>query len=130
MSVIYNTSIHSDISEFPTEKRYDSSTKVSELKKKLELITGANHASMKVTLFIGEEEICTLDNDEETLGHYATLNNNHSSSIKLVVKDELSSNPLDGDVPKYTISEEKYTERKNNVRNFIKELREKRVSRE
>lgn len=128
MSTVYNVSIHSDISEFPTEKRYDSNIKISELKKKLELITGANHSTMKVSLIVGDKDIGSMDDNDQTLGYYAGKSDTQEQSLKLVVKDEQVTDLLNGDVPKYTISEEKYLERKNTARSFIKELREKRLS--
>lgn len=128
-STVINVSINSDVSEFPTEKRYDVNTKILELKKKLELITGANHATMKVTLFIDDKEIGALSKNEETLGHYVGNVTGKDSTIKLVVKDEEPSLvSTGGDTPKFIISEEKYAQRPNNARNFIKEMREKRMS--
>lgn len=127
-SSVFTVSIHSDISEFPTEKRYDRNIKISELKKKLELITGANHASMKIFLSIGDKEIGELSNADETLAYYVGSEQlGKDSTLKLAVKDDQPSDLLSGDVPKYTISEEKYKERPN-VRDFIKELKEKRNS--
>lgn len=128
-SSVVSVSIHSDASEFPTEKRYDSSINILELKKKLELITGATHTSMKVTLIVDDKEIGVLSKNEETLGHYLGEHLGKGGSIKLVVKDEHPSLILQGgDAPKFVISEDKYLQRPNNARNFIKEMREKRMS--
>lgn len=130
-SNVVNVSIHSDLAEFPSERRYDPQINILELKKKLELITGANHTSMKVTLFIDEKEIGELGNDEETLAHYlGTDQVDKDKTVKLIVKDENPSLILtqEGDAPKYVISEDKYLQRPNNARNFIKEMREKRMS--
>ena len=121
--------IHSDSSEFPTEKRFDPSIKVSELKKKLELITGATHTSMKVTLSVDDKEVGLMSNEEETFAHYLGDQLKKDSSVKLVVKDEHPSQiSQGGDAPKFVISEDKYLQRPNNARNFIKEMREKRLS--
>lgn len=130
MTSIINVSIHSDLSEFPTEKRYSSDTKVSELKKKLELITGANHTSMKIMAAFTDTQQIELANDEETLAHYVGEHAKEGTTINLIVKDDRATDPLSGDVPKYTIDDAKYLERKDNARNFIKELREKRLSSE
>lgn len=124
MTSVINVSIHSEISEFPTEKRYDPSIKISELKKKLELITGANHKSMKITMTVDDKQAVELSNDDETLAFYLG-ETSKDSNVKLQVKDDQPSSFLEGDVPKYTISEEKYKERPNNVREFIKQTREK-----
>lgn len=125
MASVVNVTIHSEISEFPTEKRYDRSIKISDLKKKLELITGANHKSMKITMSLGEKDKIELSNDDETLAFYLGTELSKDSDVKIYVKDEQPSLLLEGDVPKYTISEEKYKERSNNVREFIKQTREK-----
>jgi len=121
-------SIESDLNQFPTERRFDPQTKILELKKKLELITGANHTSMKVILYVDDKEVTELANDAETLAHF--LGEQGSKNVKLVVKDENPSLILtqEGDAPKYVISEDKYLQRPNNARNFIKEMREKRMS--
>lgn len=128
MASVLKVTIYSEISEFPTEKRYDPSIKISELKKKLELITGANHQTMKISMSIDDKEIGQLDKDDETLAYYVGEQVGQDSTLKLVVKDEQPSDLLSGDVPKYTISEAKYLERQNNVRDFIKQTREKQTS--
>lgn len=127
MASVFNVTIHSDFSEFPVDKRYDASIKISELKKKLELITGANHTTMKIFLSVGDKDIGELSNNDETLVSYAGDQVGKESVLKLVVKDEQSSNVLEGDVPKYSIADEKYLERENNARNFIKEMRAKQT---
>lgn len=128
MASVLRVSIHSDLSEFPTEKRYDPNVKISELKKKLELITGYNHVTMKVFLSINEKEIGELDDHDKTLVQYVGESMSSDEVLKLVVKDEQKPDVFDSNIPKYTISEEKYQERPNNVRNFIKEVREKQLS--
>lgn len=125
MASVLNVTISSNISEYPIERRFDPSIKISELRKKLELITGANHKSMKISLTVDDKQIGQLDNVDETLSYYVSEQVGKDSIIKLDVKDDHPVDLLSGDVPKYTISEEKYQERPDNVRNFIKELREK-----
>lgn len=126
MATVVTVSIQSETSEFPTEKRYDPNIKVSELKKKLELITGANHTSMKVTLVLDDKEVGVLENNDETLAHY--LGEHVNKAIKLLVKDHQPSLILQsGETTKFIISEEKYLQRPDNARSFIKEMK-KRVS--
>lgn len=128
-SSVVTVSIHSDASEFPTEKRYDAGINILELKKKLELITGASYTSMKVTILIDDKEVGVLTKNENTLADYLGEHLGKGVSVKLVVKDEHSSLILQGgDTPKFVISEDKYLQRPNNARNFIKEMREKRMS--
>lgn len=125
MATVLNVIISSNLSEFPTEKRFDPNIKVAELKKKLELITGANHKSMKLSMTVDDKQVGQLENDDETLSKYVGETVSKDSTIKIDVKDEQPIDLMGGDVPKYTISDEKYQERPNNVRNFIKEMREK-----
>uniref|UniRef100_A0A6G1S591 Tubulin-folding cofactor B n=1 Tax=Aceria tosichella TaxID=561515 RepID=A0A6G1S591_9ACAR len=128
-SGVVSVTIQSDSSEFPTEKRFDPNIKVSELKKKLELITGATHTSMKLTLSVDDKEVGLMSNDDETFAHYLGDQLKKDSSVKLLVKDEQPSLILQGgEAPKFVISEDKYLQRPNNARNFIKEMREKRLS--
>lgn len=126
MAAVLNVVIYSDLSEFPTEKRYDPNIKVSELKKKLELITGANHSSMKIKASIENEQLGELDNNDKTLADYVGAKLNHElPTVKLVVEDDQAKELLSGDVPKYNISEEKYQEREDSARKFIRETRER-----
>lgn len=128
MAGVVTVSIHSDTSEFPTEKRYDPNIQILELKKKLELITGADHTSMKITMFLDDKEVGPLENNDQSLAHYLGEQANKDAAIKLVVKDEQPSLILQGgDTPKFVISEDKYLQRPDNARNFIKEMK-KRMS--
>lgn len=90
-STIVNVIIQSDSNESSIEERFDSTLKVSELKKKLELITSATQTGMKVTLFVDDNEVGLLSNDDETLAHYLGDQLNEESSVKLFVKDEKPS---------------------------------------
>lgn len=124
-----NVTIHSNTSEFPTEKRYDVNIKIAELKKKLELITGANHATMKLSLTVDDKDLGFMSKDDETLAHYLGEHACKDANVKLNVEDEHPSLiNVGGDTPKFVIAEEKYLQRPNNARNFIKEMREKRMS--
>ena len=123
---VVTVSIQSDFNEFPAEKRYDPNINILELKKKLELITGAIHTSMIVTLYKDDKEIGTLANNNETLAHYLGEASQSGSVLKLVVKDQQPSLiPKEGDVPKFVLGEEEYSKRSDTARNFIKELRQK-----
>lgn len=128
MASVVNVSIHSKLSEFPTEKRYDPNIKICELKEKLELVTGANHKTMKITMTVEDKPEIELSNNAETLAHYIGCEVSKDTVLKLNVQDDHAGDLLEGDVPKYTISEEKYLERPNNVREFIKQTREKQQS--
>lgn len=122
-----NVSIHSNLSEFQSEKRFPPEIKINELKEKLELITGANHKTMSIELSLDDKPVVTLDDDDQTLVHYVGSIPSKETLVKLFVKDESSKDLLSGDVPKLTISEEKYASRPDNVRNFIKEMKNKQI---
>lgn len=128
MASVLTVSINSNLSEYPTEKRYDKNIIISELKKKLELITGANHLTMKIHLQLDDKQSVELSNDSETLGHYVDQLDCKDVILKLIVNDDQNSNILSGDTPKYTIPEEKYQSRSDTARNFIKQVREKQSS--
>lgn len=80
-------------------RRFDLHTKVSDLKSKLEMITGIPASSQKITLYNTAEDadssrgdIVTLDEDERAIGFYS-LRNGH------VLKVSLLRWSLDLDVP-------------------------------
>lgn len=125
MSIV-NAEIFSELSEFPVERRFDLNIEIAKLKEKLEPITGANHKTMVVNLSMAGKDIAVLEDPSKKLSDYLKdVNLNERIEIKLHVKDEQSKDLLSGDVPKYTISEEKYAERNNSARHFIKELKKK-----
>lgn len=125
MANYISVSIHSQVSDVPTEKRYPSEIKINDLKEKLELITGANHKTMTVELSIDDKPAVALEDDERTLVHYVGQVPPKETHVKLIVKDDSSMDLLAGDVPHATISEENYVKRPN-ARDFIKQLREKK----
>lgn len=127
MASYFNVSIYSALSEFPTEKRFPKEIKIKELKEKLELITGADHKTMTIELSIEDKPAVNPDDNEQTLAHYIGEISSTDTTVKLVVKDDSVKDLLAGDVPKVTISEEKYASRPDNVRNFIKEMKEKQA---
>lgn len=131
MAEYISVSIHCDqTQDLPPVKRYPAEIKIRDLKDKLELFTGANRETMNVEIYIDNEPAVTLENDEETLVHYVGRVPPRETTVRLVVHDESSRDLLSGDVPKMTISEEKYANRPNNFRKFMKEVREKRTEKD
>ena len=56
-----NVSITSNITSFTSEKRFDKSITVTELRSKLELICGASAGAMTITVFDKDDKnVCTL----------------------------------------------------------------------
>merc|ERR1711892_1553687 len=66
-----NVNITSNITSFTSEKRFDKALTVSDLKSKLEMITGGSALAMKITVFDKDDKvICNLDNDNSLFGSY------------------------------------------------------------
>ena len=60
-----NVSITSNITSFTSEKRFDKSITVTELRSKLELICGASAGAMTITVFDKDDKnVCTLQVSE------------------------------------------------------------------
>ena len=61
--------ITSNITSFTSEKKFDKSLTIADLKSKLELITGGNSGSMNITAFTKEDKlICELSDPNAMLG--------------------------------------------------------------
>lgn len=126
MTTLVSAEIVTNDSEFPVERRFDVNQEIGKLKEKLEPITGANHQTMTVSLSVGGEEIGELKDSSKTLAEYLGEKLSiEKLKIKLTIKDDQSTSLFEGDVPKYEISEENYSQRSNNARNFINEMKKK-----
>ncbi|KAJ3317563.1 hypothetical protein HDU76_001129, partial [Blyttiomyces sp. JEL0837] len=54
-----------------SERRFDRGITIASLKERLEPITGAAVASMKITLYNAKDEVvCQIDDDSKMLGYY------------------------------------------------------------
>ncbi|CAH1996907.1 unnamed protein product [Acanthoscelides obtectus] len=99
------------------EKRFPKDLTISDLKVKLELITGGNCNTMKLEAYTEENKfVCHLDNDKALLGSYPLEN-----GMRLHVIDQFQiRNELDfADVPKYELSQEEYDSKSDSVRAFL-----------
>ena len=69
--VMYNVFISSNITSFTSEKKFDKSLTIADLKSKLELITGGNSGNMRITAFTKEDKlICELSDPHALLGSF------------------------------------------------------------
>lgn len=68
---LVNVFISSNCNSFTSEKKFAKDLYVSQLKGKLELITGASSLSMKLTVYDkNDKKVCDIDNDDALLGSY------------------------------------------------------------
>ena len=66
-----NVFISSNITSFTSEKKFDKSLTIADLKSKLELITGGNSGSMDITAFTKEDKlICEISDPNAMLGSF------------------------------------------------------------
>ncbi|KAK7488664.1 hypothetical protein BaRGS_00020117 [Batillaria attramentaria] len=112
-----NVTVTSNINSFGTEKHFPKDLTIAALKGKLELVTGASAATMKLSVLDKDNKfICNLDNDESLLGSYPV-----DSGMKIHVEDkQLSAGEFSdvSKVEKYEIPEEEYSKRTDSVRAF------------
>jgi tubulin-folding cofactor B len=99
------------------EKRFPKDLAISDLKAKLELITGGNCHTMQIEAYDkNNKHICTLADNDALLGSYPI-----DDGMRLHVVDKFSiRNELDfGNVPKFECSEEEYSKKSDSVRAFL-----------
>jgi len=115
-----NVFITSNCKSFSSEKKFGKDLTLSELRGKLELITGASALSMKIAAFDKHgEKICDLDGDEGAmLGSFpldngVTIHAEDASRRKGEFEDTAA-------VEKFELSKEEYGKRENTVQSFLK----------
>lgn len=95
------------------EKKFDKKLTISELKSRLEILTGGNKNTMKLELYSGSKLICKIDNDEALLGSFPIENN-----MRLHVIDNIIS--FDANIEKFELTNTQYESRQDSVRSFLK----------
>ncbi|CAG9815288.1 unnamed protein product [Phaedon cochleariae] len=99
------------------EKRFPKDLIISDLKVKLEMITGGSCSTMKIQAFNKNDQlICDLDKDETLLGSYPL-----EDGMRLHVIDQFQlRSDLDlSNVPKYEITDDEYSKKSDSVRSFL-----------
>ena len=82
-----NVFISSNITSFTSEKRFDKSLTVADLKSKMELITGGTAGGMKITAFDKDDKfICDLSDANALLGSFPL-----DDGVRLHVEDNSKS---------------------------------------
>lgn len=114
---IVTLSVTSSMNSFGSERRFQKDMTLSELKGKLELLTGATAANMKLELYNKENKlVCKMDNDSAMLGSFPVDDGMRlhviDSSVKLGEFEDVSK------VEKFEISKEDYEKRTDSVRAF------------
>ncbi|XP_066245393.1 tubulin-folding cofactor B-like [Euwallacea similis] len=99
------------------EKRFPKDITVSDLKAKLELITGGNCQTMKIETYNKDNKfITTLSDNNQLVGFYPL-----DDGMRLHVIDDFHL-PTEFDsenVPKFELSKEDYSKRGNTVKDFL-----------
>ncbi|RZC36572.1 tubulin-folding cofactor B [Asbolus verrucosus] len=99
------------------EKRFPKDLTISDLKGKLELITGGNCNTMQIEVYDKDNKlVCTLAENNALLGSFPL-----EDGMRLHVIDKFCiRNELDyGDVEKFECSEEEYSKKSDSVRAFL-----------
>ena len=120
MSIVKLDVTHSNLSMTMPELKFDLSQTIGEIKTSLEKRVGTNADNMDLILKDGSgNTICTLSNDEESLGSYGPQNGYILHVIDtnpLSITKQLSEE--NSDVPMYKIEEDKYHAREDTFEKF------------
>jgi len=116
---LVNVFVTSNITSFTSEKRFDKSINILELKSKLELICGASAGAMTVTVFDKDDKkICCLEDDTAIFGSFPV-----DDCMRLHVED---SSRTKGEfenvasVEKFELNKEEYSKRDDTVQAYLK----------
>jgi len=111
--------ITSNITCFTSQKKFDKSLTIMDLKCKLEMITGGAAATMKLSVFDKEnQEVCKLEDNDALLGSFPV-----DSSFRIHVND---SSRVQGEfenvaaVEKFELSKDEYSQKKDTVQAYLK----------
>ncbi|XP_050296225.1 tubulin-folding cofactor B [Anthonomus grandis grandis] len=97
------------------EKRFPKDITISELKAKLELMTGGNCHTMKIQVFNDDNKlVTTLDDNNRLLGSYPV-----DDGMRLHVIDKFEYNLLEESVEKFELNEEEYAKRNDSVKSYL-----------
>ncbi|KAI8969211.1 CAP Gly-rich domain-containing protein [Mycotypha africana] len=101
-----------------SERRFDKSLTISQLKYKLEPIAGVPYSTQKIQLYRKDELLCSLDDDDKMLGAYPVEDYMRILVIDTNphrVKNQYTDVSL---VEKFELSNEEYEKRSDTVRAF------------
>jgi len=114
-----NVFITSNITMIRSEKRFDKSLTIADLKSKLELITGASSGSMKISVFNKDDkEVSSLDQNDRLLGSFP-IDDGHrlhvTDNSKTVGEFENTAA-----VEKFELSKDEYSKKTDTVQAYLK----------
>ncbi|XP_013417540.1 tubulin-folding cofactor B [Lingula anatina] len=119
---VVNVTVSSNINSFGTERRFPKDIPIAELKMKLELLTGASSATMKLEAYDKDDKlVCAMDNDAAMLGSYPV-----DDGMRIHVKDTAHTVGEFEDVSKvekFELTEEEYANRTDSVRAFKQRMK-------
>ncbi|PAV55785.1 hypothetical protein WR25_13066 isoform A [Diploscapter pachys] len=125
----YELDITTNTCEFPYTKKYSIAMTLGDLKKKLELIVGAEAESIDVELRDNEGKfVAALVENSKSLKDLGVKNGMQIHGIDRTHKNEELKD--DSMVEKYEISEDKYEQRQDSVRAFKKRLAAEKMAKE
>uniref|UniRef100_A0A0V0G7T1 Putative tubulin-folding cofactor b-like protein n=1 Tax=Triatoma dimidiata TaxID=72491 RepID=A0A0V0G7T1_TRIDM len=117
-----NLTVSTSCESTSIERRFSKAITVTELKGKLELMTGGSINTMKLTIFDKEDKlICSLDNDDSLLGSYSI-----DDGMRLHVEDNfMLRKQLDDafNIKKFELTEEEYSQRKDSLKTYLMQNR-------
>uniref|UniRef100_A0A1B6DM77 CAP-Gly domain-containing protein n=1 Tax=Clastoptera arizonana TaxID=38151 RepID=A0A1B6DM77_9HEMI len=116
VSVIITTS--EDPPQCILDKRFDKKITISDMKGKLELLTGGQASSMKIKVYNKDNElVCSLDDDNSMLGSYHIEDGMRLNvEDQFILKKEMLNNIK---VEKLELSTEEYAKRTDTLRAYL-----------
>jgi tubulin-folding cofactor B len=108
---------------FINERRFPSNIRISDLKSRLELITGASHSTMKLELLSQNNTlIAYLDDNQRQLNSYLSDYQNNKIRIHVIDNNIIVGQSDDlSRVQKFELSREEYEKKRDSVLAFKKE---------
>ncbi|GAB6020666.1 hypothetical protein CHUAL_003336 [Chamberlinius hualienensis] len=113
---VCNLNITTSHGGITTEKRFQKSITIADLKGRLELLTGVNNNSMRIELYDKTKNFITeINNDDALLGSYPV---DDGMILHVIGKGPVDDIQL-SKVEKLTLSEDEYSKRNDTVRAYL-----------
>ncbi|XP_050535269.1 tubulin-folding cofactor B [Daktulosphaira vitifoliae] len=96
-------------------RRYRRGMTVSELKNKLEMVTGRSANSMNLSAYDKDKFVAKLDDDDSQIGSYSIEN-----GMQLLVEDPTFQNLDQDSIDGYKMTEEEYDAKQETLKSFLK----------
>jgi len=119
MANLVNLAISSNVSGFGNERRYPRKMLISELKGKLELVTGVQCSWMELELYDNQDVLMHKLEDDKMIGFYSPADNWRVHVINTNPNRAEDEYQDVSKVEKYNMSEDDYLKKEDSVRNFM-----------